>query len=610
MFLKSMWRRVFFAFRKNYVTLVLFEVFYRVVGVFLVFPLARSLFMLSLRLQGTRYITNRMLLEYIQSPFTIGLLVILALLAACYIAVELIFLGVILEHSSREERIGFFDLLRSGARRIPLALKRHHVKLVAAAALFFFAVEILHVSPMAGTLALPPYLAEQIADIFVLRLVIGLIFFGVVCLFLLIAHHLVALVHPEGATGEKGSSGTQRRRRNLVKATEFLVLNIALNLAFYVLFALIVLLVAFFVYLFVGSAFIIGIVLTAIHGVYLLLSLLASMVLLPLNYSLVESWRQRFHHDQDELVYRVKTTPSERRPLRPWVKTALLVVGAAFVVWNFFAVGEVLAEERSAVDYFNRPRIIAHRGASKDAPENTLAALEEAIRQRADYVEYDVRLTKDNEAVLMHDATLSRTTDAPAGTRVSDLTLAEIRTLDAGGWHSAAFAGERVPTLEEAVLLAAGRVGQFIELKVSDPLLEAEVLRLVAEHELYDEVRIISFDADQLRRLKAADENIETVYLVSLFFGSIRPIVEDEAIDHVAFAMQTLEDNPHWVDRLKRAGKEVHVWTVNEEDKMREAVRLEVDGIITDLPLKAMEIAHEKNTPTYFAEVLRLLFGQ
>ncbi len=609
MFLKTMWHETLFPFRKNLVTLVWFEVFYRTAGILVVFPFARFLFTLSLRWQGRTYITNRMLFDYLQDPVTLFLLAVLLLAAVCYVVGELVFLGVLVEYGRREEKIGFVDLLRIGARRIPPVLKHHHIKVFALAALFFLAVETLHISPMAGTLALPPYVAEQIADIFVLRLMIALFLTGLVVLFLTTARHLPRLVRPEGADALRTMRGRGRFGGGLIKAGEFLVLNFTLNIAFYALFALILLLVAFFVHILFGAAFILGIVLAAVHGVYLLLGLLASMVLLPLNYSLVASWKERFHPEGVPAAGPTPSQSAERRPLGPYAKAGLALLSVLFLVGNFFAVRDVLAEERSAVDYFNRPRIIAHRGASGDAPENTLAAIDEAVRQRADYVEYDVRLTKDGEAVLMHDATLSRTTDAPAGTRVADLTLDEIRGLDAGSWFDEAFAEERVPTLEEAILHAEGRIRQFIELKVADPRLEAEVLRLFAEHDLYGEARVLSFDADQLRRLKQADEAIETVYLIGLFFGSITPIVEDEAIDHVAFELHTLRENPHWVERLKQNGKEVHVWTVNERDKMQEAVRLGVDGIITDLPLRAFEVAHERNTPTYFAEVLRLLFN-
>jgi len=608
MVLRTAWQGILEPFRKNLLTLVAFEIFYRVVGIMVVFPLARSLFVLSLRLQDKTYITNRMLIDYLQSPATLGLLGVLTMILTLYVALEFVFLAILIERGRQNERIGFFELLRTGGKRSVGVFKRHHVKFVLPAALLFFLLEAIHISPMAGTLTLPAYVVEQLTDIFILRLSLALLLVLLFFLFIQTALFLPAYIHDGLAPLKEKRLMKGWQRRKLRMAAEFLTLNVLLNVALYALFALIVLFVAFFAHLLLGAAFILGLVLASIHAIYVVLGLLASMVLIPLNYSLVASWHWRFL-PEEALTRRKDEQISQRRPFSPRWKVVLFLLVGLFLVGNYFTVRDVMSEERSAIDYFNHPYIVAHRGASMDAPENTMASIEEAIRQRADFVEYDVRLTKDKEAVLMHDATLSRTTDAPSGTRVTDLTLAEIRMLDAGSHFSAEFASEKVPTLEEAVKLAQGRIDQFIELKVSDPHLEAEVLRLFAEYDLYGEVRVLSFDADQLRRIKQADEDIETVYLVGLFFGSITPIVEDEAIDHVAFEMNTLRENPHWVERLKRNGKEVHVWTVNDRDLMREAVRLEVDGIITDLPLVAREIAYEKNTPTFFAEVLRLLFS-
>ncbi len=108
-------------------------------------------------------------------------------------------------------------------------------------------------------------------------------------------------------------------------------------------------------------------------------------------------------------------------------------------------------------------RVIAHRGASGYAPENTRAAFERAIEMGADAIETDVRLSADGELVLMHDATVTRTTDGRGP--VADHTLAELRALDAGSWYSDAFAGERVPTLAELIEDVAPRIPVVLEIK-------------------------------------------------------------------------------------------------------------------------------------------------
>ncbi len=147
-----------------------------------------------------------------------------------------------------------------------------------------------------------------------------------------------------------------------------------------------------------------------------------------------------------------------------------------------------------------RVEVIAHRGASDDAPENTLSAFRRAVELKADWFECDVTSTKDGRLVVIHDDTVDRTTDGTG--RVVDLTFDELRRLDAGSWKGAGFAGERIPTLEETLELARGRSGAYVEIKAfdGDDALGAEVLRRIGERNLGDP-RIAR---DVLQRIEAS----------------------------------------------------------------------------------------------------------
>ncbi len=148
------------------------------------------------------------------------------------------------------------------------------------------------------------------------------------------------------------------------------------------------------------------------------------------------------------------------------------------------------------------PRLVGHRGASEVAPENTLASFERARRDGADIVELDVRLTADGQVVAIHDDTVDRTTDGTG--RVSAMTLAELRALDAGSWFGPDFAGEPIPTLTEVLDWAQGRVGLFLELKYDrdgqppDPRLVPAVVRALEVRAMVEEVALISFHVQPL----------------------------------------------------------------------------------------------------------------
>ncbi|WP_078856836.1 glycerophosphodiester phosphodiesterase family protein [Streptomyces sp. NBRC 109706] len=247
------------------------------------------------------------------------------------------------------------------------------------------------------------------------------------------------------------------------------------------------------------------------------------------------------------------------------------------------------------------PLIVAHRGASGHAPENTLAAADAAAELDTAWVETDVQRTRDGELILLHDTTLNRTTDVEevfpdrAPWRVSDFTLAEIDRLDAGSWFGPDFAGEGVPTLAEFLdRLSANDQRLLLELKSPDdyPGIEEEILAELGERgwldEWYPGQRLVlqSFDAASVRTVHELAPRVETGFL------GTPPVAE--IADYAEFADQI---NPRHAD-LTAAYVEsvqavrgphgrplkVYTWTVNDGALATRVAELGVDGIISDVP--------------------------
>jgi glycerophosphoryl diester phosphodiesterase len=161
--------------------------------------------------------------------------------------------------------------------------------------------------------------------------------------------------------------------------------------------------------------------------------------------------------------------------------------------------------------------IVGHRGAAGCAPENTVAALREGLRQGADIIELDVQLSADGHVVAFHDEQLERTTNGrgPLAAR----TLAELKALDAGSWCAPRFAGEPIPTLEEVLAWARDKVPLFIELKYGardEPALDTTVVELVLAHGMAEQVMLISFNHQALRRVKQRAPELATGALYAL----------------------------------------------------------------------------------------------
>jgi glycerophosphoryl diester phosphodiesterase len=234
-----------------------------------------------------------------------------------------------------------------------------------------------------------------------------------------------------------------------------------------------------------------------------------------------------------------------------------------------------------------RPLNLAHRGASAHAPENTLAAFRLAAELGADGLELDAKLSRDGVAVVMHDATVDRTTDG-AG-RVSDMTLAELKRLDAGSKFGPQFASEPVPTLDEVLDAVGERLIVNVELTnyaSRGDGLERKVIDLIARRGLVDRMMVSSFDPMSLRRVKRAAPPI----VCGLLYSPDQPIHLRRA--WLARLIPGLEArHPHhsmidlaFVRRCHARGQRVNTWTVNEEADMRRMIAAGVNAVMTDRP--------------------------
>jgi len=235
----------------------------------------------------------------------------------------------------------------------------------------------------------------------------------------------------------------------------------------------------------------------------------------------------------------------------------------------------------------NSTLILGHRGASGEAPENTLAAFRLALEQGAEGFELDVTLSADGVPVVIHDDTIDRTTNGTG--EVARLTLSELKKLDAGSWKSERYAGERIPTLEEVFLEFGGRAVINVELKDDpspDKRLAPHVVQLIQAHRLQTRVMVSSFYYDNVRRVKANDVTLAVGLLYDFFSagplltGWLNGTLPPHEAHHPDYHLV----NPLTMAFYRRARQRVNVWTVNDEAEMRRLARLGVDSLMTDFP--------------------------
>jgi len=234
---------------------------------------------------------------------------------------------------------------------------------------------------------------------------------------------------------------------------------------------------------------------------------------------------------------------------------------------------------------------IAHRGASADHPENTLAAFRAAIEAGADMCELDVHRTCDGIAVVIHDETLDRTTTG-AG-KVSDFTLEQIKLLYAPANFRERFVGERVPTLEEVFGLTHGRCGLNIEIKCGH--VEDQVCSLIREYETHQTAIVSSFEWKTLENVLRIDPAVR----IGLLAERHPKVLLKRAQEMNAYAINPRYDlaTASLCAEAHRAGLRVFVWTVDDRTTMRSLVASGVDGIMTNQPARLASVTMEHDGP-------------
>lgn len=250
----------------------------------------------------------------------------------------------------------------------------------------------------------------------------------------------------------------------------------------------------------------------------------------------------------------------------------------------------------------NPVEVTAHRGYSAAYPENTIPAFKGAIQVGADWAELDVQQTADGEVIVMHDSNLKRTTGLDK--EVWQVTWDEIKDLDNGSWFDKKYQTVRIPTLEEVLKVCRGKIHLNIEIKPSghDKDLEEQVAKLLKKYHMRDTCVVSSLKYDSLRKIKQADDSIETAYITSVSYGNFTDL---EYAD--GYSVESTLLSKSFVNKAQKAGKQIYVWTVNSEERLEKVVGMGIDNVITDDPVMAKELIYEQEHSTFWDRYVKQL---
>lgn len=232
---------------------------------------------------------------------------------------------------------------------------------------------------------------------------------------------------------------------------------------------------------------------------------------------------------------------------------------------------------------------IAHRGASAQAPENTMAAFEQAVESGADVIELDLHVSRDGELVVIHDVTLDRTTNGQGP--VHACSLQELKRLDAGRWFDERFTGQRIPTLAEILDRFVGTIPLALEIKAGSAFyhgIEERLVSVLHQYHAISQVAVASFDHYALLRLKELEPSLRTGALLVGRPVSMSAVAQPSKVNALALECSLVTQTE--IDACRTAGLQLVVWVVNESAQMRHFIDLGIDGIITDVPDRLRQI--------------------
>ncbi len=254
------------------------------------------------------------------------------------------------------------------------------------------------------------------------------------------------------------------------------------------------------------------------------------------------------------------------------------------ILISFFIPGSVMAQ-----------KIVAHRGASHDAPENTLAAFQQAWQQQADAIEGDFYLTSDGQIVCIHDKTTKRVAPQQPECQVAKSTLAELRSLDVGSWKDPQYRGETIPTLQEVLATIPPGKQIFVEIKCGPEILPELNKQLAASKLQPEQIVIICFNEAVIRGARQTMPQYQANWLTSYKqnaaktkWSPSRDSVLETLRRTAATGLGTQSNldvlGAEFVEAVHQAGKEFHVWTVNDAPTAQTLGRWGADSITTDRP--------------------------
>ena len=581
-----------------------FELAYKLVAFAVIFPIVLLAINSLMKIAGVNYLTN----EYIQRAMTHPIVIIAIFIAICafvfYCTYEMTYLSVCFETKRTSCNASIVDIFYNSYKVFKRVFKPRHIGL----SIFYF-ISILASNVTVLFNVLYSETNTNLIKMYVLRnhwyikaavILVFVIMYAVV----IPGIYAMNICMMEGL----GFREAYKKSTRMVKEHPVGTLSalVVYNLFILAIIGITYVLISVFLVAgvkilnmaYLGNA----IFLSALRTERFIIKCILVCVAIPLSFSAITHMYYRYT-DIEDITFEfidIQEGPARRRKI-----IYSVIITAAVIADAFYLIMAFNNNPFENVAIFHETKVMAHRGASKETPENTMAAFQKAIDDMADYIELDVQLTSDGEVIVMHDSNAYRTTGVDEN--IANMTYREVRRLDAGSWYSDEYKGEKVPSLREVLELTQGKIKLNIELKPAGngEELAKKTVALIEKYNMAGDCVITSFSSSALLAVKSCNENIKVGYILSAAYGDFYDM---KNIDF--FSVNAAYLSKRTIDAIHNSGKQVYAWTVNNKESIKNLTNKGVDGVITDNPVLARETIYSRDTSETIINMIRYVFNQ
>lgn len=585
--------------------LILFEILWKLVTLLVIAPACAGLIQLAIHLAKLKYLTTSNLLQFLRSPWTILLLAVLLLLAALYTLFEIAAVCTCFRQSRFQKvRTTLGRMVRSGLQSVLHFFRGGGPFLVLHLLVLIPLMQFSATSGIFTAMGIPDFLAyymtkkEFLLPIYVVAIIL--------CCLLSVRWVFSSVLFTQNQCSYRSARATSVQLvRGRFWQTFFSVL--VWNCCYFAVLLVFLCLITVAVLMVIRATGSNDLIMSqAMRILKLLIQIVLwsfSFFATPICMAHLTALLEKRCVQMPEVVLPEPIPLS--RSAKPFRRSTAVLTACCFTVaalgLNLSYVYSVFTGKANfRLALFQNPTVMAHRGLSADAPENTLYAFSDAISVGADFIELDVQQTRDGVLVVMHDSNLKRTTGVNKD--IWDVDYADIQNLDAGSWFDPAYANARIPTLEETLQFVDKRAKLNIEIKPTkhgSDTLEQDVAELITQYQYTDACYVTSFSYGSLKKVKEVNPEIRTGYLMSVAYGQFYSLKYADA-----FSLNKVFVTSQVVNAAHQQGKQIFAWTVNSMSEVRSLCNLHVDSIITDDPVMVQNVISRDSTGETLRSVL------